>query len=866
MAFNAGAVIGKVILDTRSWLSGVDEIESSGKKTTEAFNKIKNSALIVSGIISTGFAASAKAALDFEKEMANVSTLVDTAVVDVNGMSRELLQLDSRLGSATDLTGGLYQALSASVDPAQAVKFVGEAAQFAKAALIDTNTAVDVITTGLNAYGLEADKAAGISDKLFSVIKLGKTTGEELSAVIGQSIPLAANMGITFDELGASVAIMTRQGIKAAEATTQFNAVINSFLKPSDEMAETIKILGFESASAAIEQLGLKETMEAVIGTTDGSNEAMSELFQNTRALRGAMALTGQGAAAFDDVLKEITNSAGATNEAFEKQELTFDTLKTSVNKMAIQVGQILLPTILDIVEGVSGWFEKLNELDESTKRNIVGVGLFVAAIGPGLAIIQKLIAGYKIMLPLMLAAKAGFAGQAIGAGASTAATIAHTAAVKLAAIAQGAWNLVLSANPLVLAGVGIAALTATIIGLATSTRNAALEMEEAGTKAERTQEQMNDLAAVVLETDESFNTFYNTLMQGASIIDTSFDPNNIQKTITNINKEVEAIDEETKKIKQQIELVKKRGKQRIFQSAEQDKNDAKELSRLNEELNNRIKARENLVKDLAKAEALKDRQAAVAAEAEKKRLDEIAEKKKKQQEEDDRRREIAAAKEERERERSEAAAAEVARQEEFLQTRKYQRIAALNKTIEANRQSMLDAEKARQEELRQEYEKTASSLISTFGPVLSDLGAALAGAEDGWEAVKKSALNAIAGIVEGFAEQWALQSVAAFIAGNIPQGIGFAAASTAGFIGAGAIRALKDGGIADGPTLVGEEGPELINVGTPSRVFPADETARMIGGDIKLNITNIINDDMDIEKVNRRLGRTIQRVTRRVS
>ena len=97
--------------------------------------------------------------------------------------------------------------------------------------MIDTNTAVDVITTGLNAYGFEAEKATQISDQLFSVIKLGKTTGSELSAVIGQSIPMAANMGVEFAELGASIAIMTRQGVNAANATTQINQVMNAFLK-----------------------------------------------------------------------------------------------------------------------------------------------------------------------------------------------------------------------------------------------------------------------------------------------------------------------------------------------------------------------------------------------------------------------------------------------------------------------------------------------------------------------------------------------------------------------------------------------------------------------------------------------------------
>lgn len=341
MSFFAGAVIAKAIMDTTGWTKGTNSMNSSMGGMGKAFGTLAKVGTAAIAAIGTALVTSIMKANEWQKEFANVTTLVDTTKVNTQEMARQLLELDSRLGSTTDLTKGLYQALSASVDPAHAVEFVGQAAQFAKAALVDTNTAVDVITTGLNAYGLEADKATDISDKLFSVIKLGKTTGAELSSTIGQSIPLAANMGVSFDELGASIAIMTRQGINAANATTQFNAIINAFLKPSSEMESTLKGMGYESGSAAIEALGFKGALEAVTESTGGSKDKMAELFSNTRALRGAMALTGEGAGDFDEVLGEITNSAGATNIAFNKQEVTFETLKNTLEKGQIVVGNI---------------------------------------------------------------------------------------------------------------------------------------------------------------------------------------------------------------------------------------------------------------------------------------------------------------------------------------------------------------------------------------------------------------------------------------------------------------------------------------------------------------------------------------------
>lgn len=341
MAFDAGAAYGKFIIDDSQAQSSYKRVGKASQALGSTFAGLGKAAIGLGAAFVGAITPAILKANEWQKSFANVSTLVDTTKVDMQGMAKDLLSLGGELGSAKDLTEGLYQAISASVKPSKAIKFVGNAAKFAKAALVDTNTAVDVITTGLNAYGLEAEQSTDISDKLFSVIRLGKTTGDELSSTIGQSIPLAANMGVSFDELGASIAIMTRQGIKSAEATTQFNGVINALLKPTDAMSAALKEMGFESGEAAIETLGFKGTIDKLVQSTGGSKEEMAEMFSNTRALRGVLALTGKGAQDFDSVLNEITNSAGATNEAFKKQEITFETFKNTSDKLLVVTGNV---------------------------------------------------------------------------------------------------------------------------------------------------------------------------------------------------------------------------------------------------------------------------------------------------------------------------------------------------------------------------------------------------------------------------------------------------------------------------------------------------------------------------------------------
>ena len=332
MAFKAGSIYGEARLDDKKWNSGL--------------KRITKGAALAGAAIATAFAAafvlSVKAADKFQKAMANVSTLVDTAIIDMQKLSRTVLLLPPALGETTELTKGLYQAFSAGATTAkEAMKITIDSAKFAKAALTDTFTAVDVLTTAVNAYGKETMTTTKASDLFFQTIKFGKVTGEQLASSIGQIIPLFASTGIELEEMSAAMAAMTKQGINAHIATTQLKGIVNSFLKPSVAMTQALKDMGYESGSAFLEVEGLTGALKLIEDTTDGDAAAMAELLPNIRALTGAMALTGVGGEEFNRVLGEMEDVVGVTEEAFAKQEKTFDTYKNSVKKIQIVVGNM---------------------------------------------------------------------------------------------------------------------------------------------------------------------------------------------------------------------------------------------------------------------------------------------------------------------------------------------------------------------------------------------------------------------------------------------------------------------------------------------------------------------------------------------
>jgi TP901 family phage tail tape measure protein len=284
----------------------------------------------------------AKAAIEFGKEFANVATLINTqtpvGVKQLKILKQQIFELRPELGSATELTRGLYQALSAGVAPAQAVRLVGEAALFAKAGLTDTLTAVDVLTTVINAYGLSVEKAASVSSVLFKTIEEGKITGEELSSSLGRVISAAAQLNIDLPELNAGIATMTKSGISAAEAMTTMVAILRTFTTP--EATKRFEELGISQAKMRdiIAKDGLNAALQELGKLLKGDTAATTNLFRETEAQKGIFILLGKGADEYKralGVLKKAQEDATATTIAADKQ---FDTLDERFKAITVTI------------------------------------------------------------------------------------------------------------------------------------------------------------------------------------------------------------------------------------------------------------------------------------------------------------------------------------------------------------------------------------------------------------------------------------------------------------------------------------------------------------------------------------------------
>ena len=391
------------------------------EKVGEAFGKIgdvstnlgKKMLPATTAIMGIGTAAGTMAS-NFEDAMAKVNTIADTTQVPLDELEKAILDLSDETGiAATDIADNVYNAISAGQQTGDAVNFVSNATKLAKAGFAESADALDILTTIMNAYGMEAGQVTNVSDMLIQTQNLGKTTVAELSSAMGKVIPTAKAQGVELDSLCGAYAVMTSNGIATAETTTYLNSMLNELGKQGSTAAkafaegtEHIKEGGLTMTEAMEQGWSLTDVLSILDEQAYVSGTSIANMFSSAEAGKAANVLW-DNAEKLDNAIGEMANSAGATETAFNKLDTTSNKVKIAINQVkntAIDLGGTLIDSLQPIIQKVcdkvkefSEWFKNLNE---SQKQTIIKIAAIVAAIGPALIAFGKMSTGISGICP----------------------------------------------------------------------------------------------------------------------------------------------------------------------------------------------------------------------------------------------------------------------------------------------------------------------------------------------------------------------------------------------------------------------------------------------------------------------------------
>lgn len=370
-------------------------------------------------IVAAG-AAATKLALDFDKSMTQIESLVGVAADEVAKMGEAAKTMATETGKGANEAGeALFFITSAGLRGSEAMDVLNASLKASAVGLGETKTIADLATSAMNAYGVENLSATAATDVLTSAVRLGKLEASELAGAMGGVIPIASNMGVGFDQVGAALAAMSKTGTNAANGATQLNAILTTIAKPTADAEAAFNKMGFTSDSLkeTLAEKGLMGTLSMLKQGLDATGQEFTDIAPNVRAWKGVLDLTGSSMDANIALFDEMTRATGATDEAFQKtsQSASFQFTKgmATMKNSLMEIGQIILPAVVKGVSKLSNFIKGLSDsfknLSPQTQKIILSLTGILAAAGPMLIIFGKIMTGLSALGPILTMAATGF-------------------------------------------------------------------------------------------------------------------------------------------------------------------------------------------------------------------------------------------------------------------------------------------------------------------------------------------------------------------------------------------------------------------------------------------------------------------------
>lgn len=376
----------------RALYTSGQQMERSGEKVAGVGNKL--SVGLTLPLVAAG-AAAIKTSMDFETTFSRMQGLAGVSADEVAGLRDEVLSLSGETTrSPQELAESLYFIRSAGISGQTALDTLEQSAKAAAAGLGSTVDVADAVTSAINAYGAENLSAAEATDVLTATVREGKAEASSFTPVFGRLLPVAKELGVSFDQVGAGLAYLTRTTGDASMAGTQLAGIMRKLLVPSQAAREQLDEMGLsaDSLRQMVREQGLLATLEELESRAGGGvADAFQKLFEDADAVTGALQIVGDESGAVQATFANLEGSTGATDSAFAKFAETagFKNAQAfaKLQETLIELGDTLVPIATDIASAIGRVVGVFSDLDPAAQKIVIAFGAIAAASGPMLSI-----------------------------------------------------------------------------------------------------------------------------------------------------------------------------------------------------------------------------------------------------------------------------------------------------------------------------------------------------------------------------------------------------------------------------------------------------------------------------------------------
>ena len=306
-----------------------------------------------------------------------------------------------KLGAAIVDLGNNYATSEADI-VSMASRLAGAGAQIGL-----TQGEIVGLATAISSVGIEAEMGGSAFSKAMVKMQVAVETGfdqvNKLTKEAGMSLRdlelMSTNDTKSFKELAQSLGMTTTEIKEVIKNGNNLNNFADVAGMKTEEFVRLYRNDAPAALQAFIEGLGDTETKgESTIAM-------LQEMGFTEVRLRDTLTRLANSHGMVTNAMKQ-GNEAWSENAALEteaaKRYATMDSqlkqLKARLTEVAVQIGEMLMPYLVKLMDKVQEWIDKWNSLDQSQQEFILKIAALVAAIGPALIIVGKVITAIGVI------------------------------------------------------------------------------------------------------------------------------------------------------------------------------------------------------------------------------------------------------------------------------------------------------------------------------------------------------------------------------------------------------------------------------------------------------------------------------------
>jgi len=399
---NIGQLWASLGLDTSMFNKQINQVNGTLTKTSNNMQataaKLRSFGWLASTTITAPMVLATKsiatAGMEFEYSMKKMIGLAGVASGEISGLSKVVKELAVSTGvGPQELAETLYFIESSGLKGARALEALDMAAKGSAAGMGEAKDLANLLTGAMNAYETEGLTAARVMDVLTASIREGKAEPAAMVTAFGTILPIAQELGVSIEEVGGALAVMTLTTSSTANSATYLRNILFKILNPIDEVKDAFIGMktSVEEVQVMLREKGFDVTMKYLDELTRKYGKTMADIFPEMRALSGALNYTGQAAEKTAGIMGEVDKSTGDFGRNYEEMAKTWkkewDRSVSSIKVSAIDLGTAVLPYLTKMFDVVAGALKRVTDsfmsLSPEMQKLILGFAAFMAVLGP---------------------------------------------------------------------------------------------------------------------------------------------------------------------------------------------------------------------------------------------------------------------------------------------------------------------------------------------------------------------------------------------------------------------------------------------------------------------------------------------------